>query len=86
MSDDAVVYPKLFKFSVLKRRLKKHHIYWRLRKGKGGHGSFVGPAADGEIQSYPLPTSQHREVRKVYLKGLCRRFELTNLQIKELFE
>jgi hypothetical protein len=73
--------PKSTSFSSLKRRLKRHQIYWHPRKGKGGHGSFVGLDRDGSKHSFPLPSSQHREVRKVYLKGLCRRFQLSENQL-----
>jgi len=86
MSDARVIIPRIFKFTVLKRRLKRHGIYWLARKGKGGHGSFVGADKDGEQQAFSLPTSQHREVRRTYLKALCRRFDFTNQQIKDIFE
>ena len=83
MSGNHIVIPKSISFSPLKRQLKKYEIYWRPRKGKGGHGSFVGPDRNGNIQSFPLPSSQHKEIRKIYLKGLCRRFQL---DASELFK
>jgi len=76
MPDNSVKIPKQISFSSLKRRLKKLDIYWHKRKGKGGHGSFVGLDKQGNNQSYPLPSDQHREVRKTYLRGLLRRFGL----------
>lgn len=79
---DGIKFPKVISFSSLRRRLKKHRIYWVPRKGKGGHGGFVDPDKQNRKQAYPLPSSQQKEVRKVYLKPLCRRFGLTP---KELF-
>ncbi|MBA7556114.1 hypothetical protein ES705_48812 [subsurface metagenome] len=82
MSGNGVIVPKSFPFSSLKRRLKRYQIYWVPRKGKGGHGGFVGPDRNGNKQSFPLPSSQHKEVHRIYLKGLCRRFQLG---VKQLF-
>lgn len=81
MPGDSVIIPKTVRFSSLKRHLKKYQIYWEPRKGKGGHGSFVGPDKDGNKQSFPLPSNQHKEVRKTYLKALCRRFQLDVSQL-----
>jgi len=62
--------PKSFPFRKLTAHLKIYGILWYPRKGKGGHGSFVGKDVNGSVQSYPLPSDQKREVRKSYLKKL----------------
>ena len=70
--------PRCTKFSPLRRRLKRFQIHWDESKGKGGHGSFVGPhKITRQIQAYTLPSSQTREVHIVYIKGLMERFGLT---------
>jgi hypothetical protein len=71
-----MTYPNVFKFSRLKRRLKRYQIYWDQDKGKGSHGSFIGPDKDGNSQSYTIPLKQQNETEKVYLKGVCNRFGL----------
>jgi hypothetical protein len=70
-------FPKLYPFRELTKKLKAWNIEWDKAKGKGSHGGFVGPDKHGRIQAFPIPDSDQREVRKSYLKGLCRRFELT---------
>jgi len=77
MSGDSVDIPRFTPFRTLERRLKRLQIYWRPRKGKGGHGSFVGPDKAGRTQAFSLPSSQHRQVAKAYVVGLMRRFGLT---------
>ena len=67
--------PKLFPVRELKKKAKKQGIIWDKSKGKGGHGAFVGPDTKGNIQVYPLPSSQHKkEVTSTYLRGFLRRF------------
>ena len=78
--------PKSYPFRKLTTRLKNYGILWHKRKGKGGHGSFVGKDNSGLIQSYSLPSDQKREVRKSYLKKLCERFVFTDAQIRKIFE
>jgi len=78
--------PKNFPFRKLTTRLKTYDIVWCPKKGKGGHGSFVGKDNNGSIHSYPLPSDQKKEVRKSYLKKLCERFTFTNTQIRKIFE
>jgi len=72
---------KHISFPSLKRHLKQHEIYWEKRKGKGGHGAFVGPDQNKNKQAFSLPTSQHRQVQREYVSSLCRRF---GLDINEL--
>ena len=78
--------PKTFSFRKLTARLKTYGILWHPRKGKGGHGSFVGKDINGSVHSYPLPSGQKKEVRRSYLKKLCQRFTFTNEQIKRIFK
>lgn len=68
--------PSVYPFRKLEKLLKDRSIVWEPDKGKGGHGSFVGPDKSGKIQAYPLGRTQAKEVTREYLKGLCRRFEL----------
>ena len=79
--------PKSFSIRKLKTRLNKLGIVWVKRKGKGSHGGFSGPDYRGRIQVYGLPRhSSKKEVRKAYLKGLCRHFGFTDSQIREIFK
>lgn len=81
------VIPKNYSFRKLRTNLKIFGIGWHVRKGKGGHGSFVGLDKYGSKQSYSLPKSQHREVRHTYLKGLCRRFGFAdNETLSQVFQ
>lgn len=71
--------PKLFSIRELVKRAKKRGINWNKSRGKGGHGAFVGPDINGDIQTYPLPSAQSKkEVTSTYLKGFLRRFGLTD--------
>ena len=67
-------YPKTFPFKKLRTLLEHRNIIWDASKGKGSHGCFVGPDANGNIQSYPIPHKQQKQTQKCYLKGLCARF------------
>jgi len=70
--------PRLYSVRKLKKILSKHNITWQEHRGKGGHGLFQGPDTNGKIQSYPLPSAQHKkEVSGSYLRGLLRRFGLS---------
>jgi hypothetical protein len=75
--------PKSYKFSSLKRRLKHHQIFWNQQRGKGSHGVFEGKDRDGNQQAYTMPSSQQKEVMRVYLRGVCTRF---GLEPDELFK
>jgi len=66
--------PKSCPFRELANRLKSLSIYWEKGRGKGSHGCFVGPDANGKIQAYPIPKSNQKDVCRSYLKGLCQRF------------
>jgi len=68
--------PRSYPFRELKRKLLAYRIQWLPRRGKGSHGAFVGPDKRGNKQSYTLPQRQQREVRKWYLRDICRRFLL----------
>ena len=69
--------PKLYPIRELKKRARQRGILWIKSKGKGGHGAFQGPDINGDIQTYPLPSRQHKkEVTRTYVKGFLRRFGL----------
>jgi predicted RNA binding protein YcfA (HicA-like mRNA interferase family) len=61
-------------FNSIKRRLKNYRIYWDTTRGKGSHGVFVGPDKQGIRRLYTIPASQQKEIDKVYIRGICRRF------------
>ena len=85
MSGSGII-PKQISFRQLRTNLRKLGIVWKKRKGKGGHGSFVGPDNDSNNQAYSIPSSQRKEVRKPYLKKLCDRFGFTEEEKKQAFE
>ena len=66
--------PKKVKFNQIRRRLKDYKIYWNSSRGKGSHGVFLGPDSEGQIQSYPIPRNQQREIERIYLTTLLKRF------------
>jgi len=69
--------PRVYPIRKLKKKLKQYGIIWVSHRGKGGHGIFQGQDTNGEIQSYPLPSAEHKkEVTGNYLRGLLRRFGL----------
>jgi hypothetical protein len=73
--------PRTYPFRKLIKLLAQRDIQWDPGKGKGSHGCFVGPDADHEIQSYPIPYRQQRETARVYLKGICDRFGMNPDQL-----
>jgi len=70
--------PHTYPVRKLIKNLKKNGINWVPQKGKGGHGVFEGPDVNGIVQKYPLPSAEHKkEVTGEYLRGMLRRFGLT---------
>ncbi len=73
------------KFRHIRKQLKELGIYWVPDKGKGSHGSFVGPDQDGNIHAFTLPRSQQSEVNRDYLAALRRRFGLIGKKWSNFF-
>ena len=73
--------PNQYKFRKLRKALKQKGIEWHQAKGKGSHGAFVG-LVNGKSVVYTLPDSEQKEVKKIYLRDLIRRFEIKD---KNLF-
>jgi hypothetical protein len=69
--------PKSYSFRELAKLLAPQEIVWKKGKGKGSHGAFVGLDSKGNLQAFSLPRSQSKDVRKHYLKELCRRFDIS---------
>lgn len=74
------------KFRLVRKKLAELEIYWLPNKGKGSHGSFVGPDQEGNQQTFPLPRHQQSEINYDYLNGLRRRFGLTGKRWVGFFE
>jgi len=81
------VIPNPYSFSLLKDKLSPLGINWVPSKGKGGHGSFVGPDHIGEEQAYPLPDikNERGQINSSYFKTLRRRFGLAGSKWDEYF-
>lgn len=74
-------------FRRVKERLKSLGIIWNPRRGKGSHGAFIGPHQEtGRKQTFPIPQSQQREITIDYLKGIRRRFGLTDEKWTDFFD
>lgn len=77
--------PRL-KFRHIRKKLEQLGINWRPDKGKGSHGSFVGPDRDGNKHSYTLPRSQQSFINRDYFNGLRHRFGLTGKKWTKFFD
>ena len=73
---------KLYHFRDIVKEFKAHDIEWFPAKGKGSHGSFKGHDKTGNLQSYPVPRHQQKEMRRRWVKAACERF---GLDAHELF-
>lgn len=76
----------LIPFRNIRKNLKGLAIHWDPRKGKGSHGSFVGPHQKTRAtQCFPIPRHQQQQMNIDYIKALRRRFGLTDAQYDDLF-
>ena len=72
------------KFHKVKRNAKKARgIQWHKRKGKGSHGSLVGPDKEGCIHSFAVPIDQQSEIEDSYLKAISLRFNIPLAVLKK---
>ena len=78
---------RLKSFRRIKQNLAKFDIIWNPKKGKGSHGSFVGPHLESaRSNAFPIPKSQQREINLDYVNGLRRRFGVTDKKWDTLFD
>ena len=78
---------RLKSFRQIKSNLNTLGISWEPKRGKGSHGCFIGPHQEtGRLHSYPIPHNQQREITTDYIKGIRRRFGLTDKKWDELFD
>jgi len=78
MSNGKRIIPNPYDFSLLKNKFNKLGISWDPRKGKGGHGTFIGLDQNGEKQAYPIPgiKNEQGQVGADYLKNAREQFGL----------
>lgn len=78
---------RLKSFRRIKANLSSINIIWDPQRGKGSHGCFIGPHQETHRQNaYPIPKNQQREITIDYIKGLRRRFGLTDKKWDYIFE
>jgi len=58
----------------LRKILKSYDAWEEPARGKGGHTAFLCEV-EGNVELYPIPKS--REVENCYVKGVRRKFKLT---------
>jgi hypothetical protein len=63
------------KLRELRAALRRFAVEEDPARGKGSHTTFF-KNIDGELVSYPVPTSK-KDVRQCYVSGCRRRFKLT---------
>jgi len=74
-------------FRHIKKKLKELNISWHPAKGKGSHGSFVGPDQQtGKLHAFPIPRNQQREINNDYFSRLRKRFGLEGKKWIKFFD
>ena len=77
--------PNPYSFELLEDKLSDLGIIWDKRKGKGSHGAFRGLDLSGRKQSFTIPHTQQKEVKKQMLNKLRDRFQLNGSNLDAFF-